>query len=290
MIPWAVFISFGNEIVAALVLLGLAWFAFLALQLATGLMALRSFMQGRSVRGVIWALICFMLTSAEPLYRWYDLHRVEQAMAAAQIVREIPDFTGKVVLYVPSRGLDDISLSCGDLVTLSGAGAVYLTDPWHGDGADRDSPPQDITQPVDLLARIKGQAVTTPRDWGTACELAPSEPPSKLDYVLIENQYGDLKPAMRAHLEAAGAWEPRTRLRYLVAPVPSATAFELSADTALIVLFETRRAGFGWPYSPLSDRYLKEVPRDWREFNRPIRQTVCKEPREAPEATCWPFS
>jgi hypothetical protein len=289
LIPSALFISFGNEIFIWLVLMGLAWLAYLALQLATGIMALRHFMQGRAVRGVIWALVCFLLTSAEPLYRWAEVHQVENAIAKAQIVRDIPDFTNKVVLYVPSRQLDDTALSCADLVSLSGASAVYLTDPWFASSYGADTAPEDITKPIDLLARIKVQAQLVQKEWGAACVLAPSEPPAALDYVLIENRYAELKPAFQAHLEDVGVWEPLTRLRYLVAPVDRPTAFELSTDTALIALFETWRAGFTWPYSPVSVRHLKEVPRDWRDFDRPIRQVVCKEPRQAPKVTCWPF-
>lgn len=284
------FISFGPELVWALIAYGLVWLLIIAVQVTTAFMTVRCLMRGQIGRGVIWALALFALTTAEPMYRWVDNYRAEQAMNRAHILRDVPDFTGKDVLYVPSRSLDDVSLSCVDLVQLSGAKTVYLAEPWYETVSSRL--PDPLAEPgdkVDLRQYIKGTAMIETRDYGDICKLEPSTPPQSLDYILIENLYGDLAPVFRPHLEAQDVTDPATHLRFLIAPVPDVTGFQLSSETTDLALFSTWRKQGAWPYSPLRQNTLRRVPRDTAAFLRPIRQSVCREAPDAIDTTCWPF-
>lgn len=283
------FISFGNEIVIVVILMGLLWVVFICVQIGTGGLAIRAAVRGQLLRAVIWAVICFALVGAEPLYRWNDLRQAEAAMARAAIQRDLPDFTGASVLYVPTRDLDDVSLSCQDLVQLSGADTVYLADPWFDNSSGDGVPVPDPNAPIDLLARIKGTAAIETRDYGDACVLRPGPAPERLDYLLFESRHRTVEAAFADHLNAHAPGEDYVLLDFLIAPVPDARAFQLSPETALLALFSTTRVKPSFPFNPLRSRLLYAVPMDAARFQSPVRQVVCHEAFDAPEQICWPF-
>lgn len=284
------FISFGPELGVILVLLALAWLAFAVLRIATAVMAVRNALKAQWVRAVLWGGACFLLVAAVPLWKWQELRQASAAMERARIVRDVPNFTDKVVLYVPSRGLDDVGLACKDLVQRSGASTVYLTQRWVGVGQPEGADPVDPSAPIDLLAQVQGVARVTQTEYGEICTVEETSAPEAIDYVLIENAYERMSAPFAEHLNAVGADPTTTYLVYFIATVEDARAFRVTPEAAEVALFRTYADEVHFPTRLFAQNVYTDVPRDWREFERVIRQVVCREPKDAPEPTCWPFS
>lgn len=279
------FLTFGYEVVVGFILIGVLWLVFLLIQIGTGFLAIKAGWQGRWARAALWGVLCFILVAAFPLKLMVDVYRAEAAMEQAAIRKSLPDLSGASLLFVPSRDLDDLSFSCAELVQSSGAKVVWLAEPWR----DESQPQVEPVASIDLLSRIEGRAVIRQESWGPSCSFQPDTAPEQVDYVLVENHYGDLKPAFRDHLERANAWEDRVKLAFFFAAVDDPRTFRMSADTAQLALFTTYRDGFGFPFSPVANRKWVDIPRDFETFEKPIRQLACRELPSADEPSCFPF-
>lgn len=255
-------------------LLGMAlWYILCLVLLIAGI---RSLYLRRWLNAGALLVLFFGLYIAPSLVQLWEKRQITAAIDRAQVIGDLPDLTGKVVVLATGRDLDDPLLECETLMRFSGARIVYLTPPFRKD-YDRDA--VDLSVAVDLESLIVGRAqMVTHGDPGQSsyenCELQPgpvTEPP---EYLLLSGAYNDAATRhFRDRLSAPALDGHHVSMLWYMAPITDPAVVLINEDQADLLLFQTDAIKPGFPYNPLISPDRIDVP-DWQDQLEPLLRPV----------------
>lgn len=269
----------GPEFLSALIVFlgGLVlWYLALIVMLVVGI---RWVIGRRRLAGAALLAVAFGIYVLPSLIDQWQLRQTVRAMERAQLIRNVPDLTGKVVVLAPARDLDDLALDCQALMQDSGARIVYLTHPFRKDH-ERDA--VDLSVAVDLESLIVGRARLVKPDGGYSgdyrrCELVPgvmTEPP---DYLLMSGAYNELAARhFRDRLSAEALRDRHVSMLWYMAPITDPAMVLVNEDQADLLLFRSSGIKPYYPYNPMISPDYVDIPANPGSLGHILRPIFCR--------------